>query len=63
MAGLCERTSEKGRGGRKVERTGQQQGAMETNYESSCTSEWRVDQPHPYTHGKTEEEHNSNDMP
>ena len=28
MGGLCEERSEKGRGGRKVERKGQQQGAM-----------------------------------
>ena len=39
MGGLCEERSKKGRGGRKVERKGQQQGAMETNYESSRTSE------------------------
>ena len=37
--GLCEEKSEKGRGGREVERKGQQQGAMETNYKSSRTSE------------------------
>ena len=36
-------------GGRKVERKGQQQGPMETNDKSSRTSEWRIDQPHPYT--------------
>ena len=29
MGGLCEERSEKGRGGRKVERKGQQQGGME----------------------------------
>ena len=29
---LCEERSEKGRGGRKGERKGQQQGPMETNY-------------------------------
>ena len=39
MGGLCEEISEKGKGGRKVERKGQQQGAMETNYESNRTSE------------------------
>ena len=49
MGGLCEERPEKGRGGRKVERKGQQQGPMETNYKSSRTSEWRIDQPHPYT--------------
>ena len=31
MGGLCEERSEKGRGGRKVERKGQQQGPMEIN--------------------------------
>ena len=36
---LCEEIPEKGRGGRKVERKGQQQGPMETNYKSSRTSE------------------------
>ena len=46
---LCADRSENGRGGRKVERKGQQQGPMETNYESSRTSERSVDQPHPYT--------------
>ena len=39
MGGLCEERSEKGRGGRKVERNGQQQGPMETNYKSSGTAE------------------------
>ena len=39
MGGLCEERSEKSRGGRKVERKGQQQGPMETNYKSSRTSE------------------------
>ena len=39
MGGLCEERPEKGRGGRKVERKGQQQGPMETNYKSSRTSE------------------------
>ena len=39
MGGLCEERFEKGRGGRKVERKGQQQGPMETNYKSSRTSE------------------------
>ena len=29
MGGLCEERSEKGRGGRQVEREGQQQGPME----------------------------------
>ena len=29
MGGLCEERSEKGRGGRKVERKGQREGAME----------------------------------
>ena len=38
MGGMCEERSEKGRG-RKVERKGQQQGPMETNHESSRTSE------------------------
>ena len=37
--GLCEERSEKGGGGRKVERKGQQQGPMETNHKSSRTSE------------------------
>ena len=36
---LSEERSEKGRGGRQVERKGQQQGPMETNYESSRTSQ------------------------
>ena len=49
MGGLCEEKPEKGRGGRKVERKGQQQGPMEANYESSRIAEWRVDRPHPYT--------------
>ena len=35
----CDERSEKGRGGRKVERKGQQQVPMETNYKSSRTSE------------------------
>ena len=35
----CEKISEKGRGGRKMERKGQQQGPMEANYESSRTSQ------------------------
>ena len=39
MGGLCEERSEKGRGGRKVEGKGQQQGTMEANYESSRTSQ------------------------
>ncbi len=39
MGGLREEISEKGRGGRKVERKGQQQRPMEANYESSRTSE------------------------
>ena len=30
------------RGGRKVERKGQQQGPMEANFENSRTSEWLV---------------------
>ena len=38
MGRLCEERSEKGRGGRKVERKGQQQGPMETNYKCSRTS-------------------------
>ena len=39
MGGLREERSEKGRGGRKVERRGQQQGPMEANYKSSRISE------------------------
>ena len=39
MGELCEERSEKGRGGRKVERKGQQQGPMETKHKSSRTSE------------------------
>ena len=39
MGGLCEERFEKGRGGRKVERKGQQQRPMEANYKSSRTSE------------------------
>ena len=40
MGGLCEERSEKGRGGSKVERKGQQQqGPMEMNHKSSRTSE------------------------
>ena len=35
----CVKRSEKRRGGRKVERKGQQQRPMETNYKSSRTSE------------------------
>ena len=38
MGGLCEERSEKGRGGRKVERKGQQQGPMETSDKSSRTA-------------------------
>ena len=34
---MGEGRSEKGRGGRKVERKGQQHGPMEINYKSSCT--------------------------
>ena len=49
MGGQCEERFEKGKGGRKMERTGQQQGPMEANHESSRTSQWPVDQPHPYT--------------
>ena len=51
MGWLREERSEKGRGGRKVERKCQQQGAMEANYKSSRTSEWPVDQPHPLHKG------------
>ena len=39
MGGLCEERVEKGRGGIKMERKGQQQGPMEANYESSRTSQ------------------------
>ena len=39
MGGLCEERYKKGRGGRKVERKGQQQRAMEANHESSHTAE------------------------
>ena len=39
MGGLCEERSEKGRGGRKMERKGKQQGPMEANHESSRTSQ------------------------
>ena len=56
MGGLCEERSEKGRGGRKVERKGQRKGPMERNYKSSRTAEWQLDQPHPYkreTRGRT----------
>ena len=49
MGGMCDERSEKGRGRRHVERKCQQHGPMERHYESSCTSEWPVDQPHPYT--------------
>ena len=35
MGGLREERSQKGRGGWKVERKGQQQGPMETNYKNS----------------------------
>ena len=51
MGGLCEERSEQGRGGRKC-----QQGPIETNYKSSRTAEWQLDQPHPYkreTRGRT----------
>ena len=54
--GLCKQISEKYRGGRKVERKGQQQRPMEANYESICTSEWPGDQPHPYTREPEEEQ-------
>ena len=37
MGGLCEERYEKGRGGRKVERKGQQHGPMETNHKSRRT--------------------------
>ena len=39
MGGLCGERCEKGRGGRKVERKGQQHGPMETTYKSSRTAE------------------------
>ena len=39
MGGLYDERSEKGRGGRKMERKGQQQGPMEANHESSRTSQ------------------------
>ena len=39
MGGLCEERSEKGRGGRKMERKDQQQGPMETNHENSRSSQ------------------------
>ena len=39
MGGLCEERSEKGRGGRKVERKDEQQGPMETKHKSSRSSE------------------------
>ena len=39
MGGLCEERPEKGRGGRKVQSKGQQQGPMETNHKRSRTSE------------------------
>ena len=39
MGVLHEERSVKDRGGRKVERKGQQQGPMETNYKSNRTSE------------------------
>ena len=39
MEGLCEERPEKGRGGRKVQSKGQQQGPMETNHKRSSTSE------------------------
>ena len=39
MGGLCEERFEKGKGGRKMERKGQQQGPMEANHESSRTSQ------------------------
>ena len=56
MGWLREERYEKGRGGRKVERKCQQQRPMETNYESSGTSEWPVDQHHHYTTEPEEEE-------
>ena len=37
MGGLYEERSEKGRGGRTMERKGQQQGPMEANHESNRT--------------------------
>ena len=57
MGGLREDRSEKGRGGRKVEREGQQHGPMGANYERSRTSECPVDQPHPYTKEPEEEQY------
>ena len=39
IGGLCEERFEKGKGGRKMERKGQQQGPMEANHESSRTSQ------------------------
>ena len=53
---MREERYEKGRGGRKVEREGQQQGPIESNYKISHTTEWKVDLPHPYKKGKPEEE-------
>ena len=43
LGGLCEERPEKNRGGRKVGRTDQQQGPMETDYKSSRTSECQLD--------------------
>ena len=51
----CEERSEKGRGARKVERKGQQQGPMETNYKRS-----RSLTP---TQGKPDEEQHSRRQP
>ena len=51
MGGFCKERSEKGRGGGKVERKGEQQGPMERKYSGVAT-----DQPHPYkseTRGRT----------
>ena len=56
MGGLCEDRSENGRGGRKVERKGEQHGPMETNYKTSCTASGvNIDQTLPYK-GKQEKE-------
>ena len=62
MGGLREERSEKGRGGGKVERKGQQQRPMEAHYECRRPSECPVDQRHTYTRKPEEEQQASVDV-
>ena len=48
LGGLCEERSEKGRGGRKIERKCYQQGPMDFFLPKWPYRERQLDQPHPY---------------